>query len=290
MAEKTLEQAKKLIGERKFPQAEKVCQDLIRKKKDVEEATILAAASLLCQGCGEKEAKKRERIRKAVALALASARGPAQRVEARNRMLSAMSRYRREQMEASLAKQRQKPSLPELKNYFDLGAKYEKLPDMLREEGEKAGISEAAPDWEGELDRQLSDAEYEISRSAFGEARMLTQFHGSGTGKEVGEILRQAVEKLAVAQILAARCHMPALDGATKQQRLESEAEIIRWGLCCVLHPDGQELSLYSGGREELLEKLKGLYEQIGQGNPAFQPPELPTLEGVNTIPQTSRR
>ena len=291
--EKTLEQAKLLIGERRFADALKICDYLVRSQTDEQEAAILGAACQVCLGCPKKDAKKLEKIRKAVARAFSLAESAEAVRKAELRLLSALSRYRAEQMEASLKKQKEKASLPELKNYFDTALKYEDLPGMLREEADRAitGKTGAAPGAfaeespEDALNQRLAEQEYEISRSTFGEARMQVQFHGAGTGKAVGELLRQAIEMLTVAQILAARSAMAAADDETHCTRLETEAEILQYGLGCIVHPDGENLSLYSSGREELIEKLKEIYGQIEAIRPDFKAPALPSALPINTVP-----
>lgn len=291
MSEKTMDEARRLIGERKFQNAEKVCRELIRQGTEVPEASVLRAACLCCLGASEKDAKKLERIRSAAAEAYQAAQSPEAVCQAENRLLSAMCRYRGELMEQGVRQQKEKASLPQLKVYFDTGARYEQIPAILKEEAQKylnGENPEKSP--EEALNLKLSGLEHEAARSIFGEARLLVQFHGTGTGKEVGEILRQAVEMTTVAQILAQRSHLIPLEPADRLARLRTEAEILQWGLGCIVHPDGQNLSLFSGGREDMLEKLKTLYDQIRELDPDFAAPQLPSPEGINTIPQKSQK
>ena len=291
--EKTLAQAKLLIGERKFADALKICDFLVRSHTDEAEAAILAAACQLCLGCPKKDAKKLEKIRKAVSRAFALAQSEAAVRQAENRLLSAMSRYRAEQMEGSLRKQKERASLPELKAYFDTAISYEDLPGLIRAEADAAvsavtgaemeKFREESP--EEALNQRLAQQEIELSRSVFGEARMQVRFHGTDTGKAVGELLRRTIELLTVAQILAERSAMVPCDDEVRCARLETEAEILQYGLECVLHPDGENLSLYSSGREELLEKLKELHSRITAIRPDFQAPALPSALPINTVP-----
>ena len=291
--EKTLEQAKLLIGARRFADAQKICDYLVRSHTDEAEASVLLAACLICQGCPKKDARKLEKIRRAAArtFALADSGEAVRRTE--TRLLSALSRYRAEQMEASLKKQKEKASLPELKAYFDTALRYEEIPAVLREEADQAIVEKTggepgafpAESPEDELNLRLAQQEYELSRSTFGEARMQIQFHGTGTGKAVGELLRQAIEMLTVAQILAARSAMAQVDSGTRCTRLETEAEILQYGLGCVVHPDGENLSLYSSGREELIEKLREIYGEIAALRPDFAAPALPSPLPINTVP-----
>ncbi len=286
-----MEQARSLIGERRFAEGLKVCEALLRAHTEEAEASVLAAACQLCIGCGEKEAKKLERIRKSVEQAFSYARSAEEIAKIETRLLSAMSRWRSEQLKAGLKKQEQKASLPELKNYFDLAAKYQKLPELIRQEcaaaQEKLGIpgkiAEESP--EKALEQELAQEEYDTARSVFGEAKMLVRFHGSGTSAQVSATLRSAIEMLTVAQVLASRSSA----GCAPEDRcrsLEKEAEILYFGLSEMLHPDGQSLSLYCSGREEMITQLKALYEQIKELNPGFEAPELPGAAAVNTVPQ----
>ena len=296
--EKTMDQARQLIGARRFADGLKVCESLIQAHTDEAEACVLAAACQLCLGCPQKDAKKLEKIRKAVARAFAAAESAEAAQETARRLLSAMSRYRGEQMEESLRRQKERAALPELKAYFDTGLRYEDLPALISDAAEArlSELGEAAPaekeeeSPEEELNRRLGQQEFELSRSIFGETRMTVQFHGTGTGKAVSDLLRRSIEMLTVAQILAARSAMAPCDDAERCTRLETEAEILHWGLSTTVHPDGQELSLFCSGREEMLEKLRELYPQIQTLKPDFRAPALPLAIPVNTVPQKPQK
>lgn len=290
--EKTMDSARSLIGDRKFADAAKICEDLIRNQTEEAEASVLAAACLLCLGCTEKEAKKQEKVRRAVLRALGHAETEEALEKTEERLRSAMERYRAEQLEAGLRKQKEKASLPELKLYFDILERYRSLPKLLADAAAEArknlGIStenqtELPEDSRAE---QLGQAEYETARSVFGEAKVLVRFHGSGSSAEVSETLRRSIEMLTVAQVLASRSGAAPCTPQEQAQRLRTEAEVLYFGLTGMLHPDGQSLSLYCSGREEMIAQLRELYSRIPALDPEFCPPELPSPEAVNTVPQ----
>lgn len=294
--EKTIESARSLIADRRFADAHKVCEALLRDGTEEAEASVLSAACLLCLGCTEKEAKKQEKVRKACARAYAQAKTAEQLWHTDTRLRSAMSRYRAEQLRAGLRKQKEQASLPELKNYFDIAARYQTLPQILEAEctatlealGASGENPEEAP--EQALDQALAQEEYEVARSVFGEAKMLVRFHASGPSREVSQTLRSAIEMLTVAQVLASRSSAAAREDETRCSRLETEAEVLHFGLCSMLHPDGQSLSLYCSGREEMIDQLRKLYGEIAALRPDFRAPEIPSAESVNTVPQKPRK
>lgn len=132
------------------------------------------------------------------------------------------------------------------------------------------------------------EMEYEAATQIFAMGQEYLQQNDEVNTSVAASITDTAQRYLIVAQrLFESGVEVPPdkkLDSELVVKHLTAAAEVLRYRLAAVIHPNGQPMSVCFGDRTSLVNELDGLYKRIQANNPLFIPPQLPATRGVSPV------